>query len=364
MIDTATTRKLNELWMWYKASRATPANRARFKRGQVIGRRSRYVDVELVFKSGANGTDTEPNSYVYDIYTDRGKLIEADVSFTPNSRHEYTTWELGELVAPGTWGVGYYNDNDELVVVMTNEQIGLIACPAGGTANVVSDTLPVISTARDNLVRPNFHANFNGTNSYIDLGNPSELQITGALTISAWVRSTATLSGVDMVGKYNASASNRGYLFYCDSAAASKVSLRISSDGAASVVANGATTFNDGEWHHVAGVYVPSTSITVYLDGIVDGSETASVPASIFNSTLNAAIGARNGSSASNFFDGDIKYVRIYNRALADFEIHHIFSGYSITNALVGKWDLNTDSTDSSDNSNDGTDTAIIYRSN
>src|SRR6266481_1658505 len=33
---------------------------------------------------------------------------------------------------------------------------------------------------------------FNGTSSYVDLGNPAALQLTGSMTLEAWVKAAAT----------------------------------------------------------------------------------------------------------------------------------------------------------------------------
>ena len=60
----------------------------------------------------------------------------------------------------------------------------------------------------------NYSFLFNGVDDYIDMGNPSELQITGALSISAWVKFTGNTAPI--VSKYESGSAARpksfGYL--------------------------------------------------------------------------------------------------------------------------------------------------------
>ena len=58
----------------------------------------------------------------------------------------------------------------------------------------------------------NYSFDFDGSADYIDIGNPAALQITGALTISCWVKSSDTTDYVliqkDDIG------SNRSYALW------------------------------------------------------------------------------------------------------------------------------------------------------
>jgi hypothetical protein len=48
---------------------------------------------------------------------------------------------------------------------------------------------------------------FNGTSSYVDLGNPTALQLTGSMTVEAWVKAAANPADD---GQIVAKASNNG----------------------------------------------------------------------------------------------------------------------------------------------------------
>jgi hypothetical protein len=80
--------------------------------------------------TGANGDSENSNTFLYNILdptTD--ELLEADVQlpFTEASRHDYKTYELGEIL-PATFGLARYNDDDELVIHDCNEKIRMGPC--------------------------------------------------------------------------------------------------------------------------------------------------------------------------------------------------------------------------------------------
>ena len=174
-------------------------------------------------------------------------------------------------------------------------------------------------------------ANSDGANvtGGIDLGNPTALQITGGLTISAWIRSdnATPASNEYIVSKYDASASQRAYglvLLTTGNVRMTYQSAGTPYDNAEDVDSTG--TLSSNVWHHVVGTFEPSTAGKIYIDGSLDTSNTVSVPASIFGSTADVYISGIDGASPpSNCVDGDIQNVRIYNRALSAAEISRLY---------------------------------------
>ena len=69
----------------------------------------------------------------------------------------------------------------------------------------------------------------------------------------------------------------------------------------------GTTAINDGNWHHVMFVYVPSTSMTLYVDGVQDAQNTTSIPSAINNNYSDVYIGQ------FQFWDGNIDEVAVWN---------------------------------------------------
>jgi beta-galactosidase len=84
----------------------------------------------------------------------------------------------------------------------------------------------------------------------------------------------------------------------------------------------GSRNVNDGQWHHVAGVY-DGTNMFLYVDGTLDVSQPAT--GSISQNSYPVCIGANAipgvGLEPGYFFNGLIDEASICNRALTASEI-------------------------------------------
>jgi len=87
-------------------------------------------------------------------------------------------------------------------------------------------------------------------------------------------------------------------------------------------VISGSANVNDGQWHHVAGVY-DGSRIYLYVDGVEDVSEPAT--GSINTNNFNVLIG-ENAELTGRTFHGMIDDVRIYHRALTADDIQAIYN--------------------------------------
>ena len=152
---------------------------------------------------------------------------------------------------------------------------------------------------------------FDGSTDYIDCGNPTELQITGALTISAWVKFTGG-SDMALVTKSNTSGTERSYgIWAIRSGSPQTPVFFIYSSGIAYLTPDTGTTVRDGNWHHLVGVFNPSTSLQLYIDGVLEQENTTSIPATIDNDVVDFNIGrAANGTF---YYNGEISNVAIWN---------------------------------------------------
>ncbi len=143
---------------------------------------------------------------------------------------------------------------------------------------------------------------FDGVDDYVGLGNPTDLQITGAFSFSCWINTTST--------------NYEGIYFKGNSVSLSDIYIRRQNNGTVRFFINNvsknvtsSTTVNDGNWHHIMCVYVPSTSMTIYIDGSQDAQNTTTIPASINNNYGNITI----GSGGGQFFNGKIDEASIFN---------------------------------------------------
>ena len=175
-----------------------------------------------------------------------------------------------------------------------------------------------------------FSAEFDGTNDFIDLGNPTKYQnLTGAMTLSAWVYVDSYTASGRIVTK-GGNGTNRGWSLNIEfnGGGAPEASFQIATS--ASVLATVETLplnpMPTGTWYHLAGVFTPDSvadansdgTLAIYVNGVLANSKTTSA-GSQHNSTANVAIGARSDGTVP--FDGRIDDVRIYDQALSAADI-------------------------------------------
>src|ERR1043166_356881 len=150
---------------------------------------------------------------------------------------------------------------------------------------------------------------FNGTSSYVDVPYNANLNITGALTLEAWVKTSST--AVQQVVERGDWFQNQ--MSYQLTLVQSKVRLDIMQSNGSYAAAVGNTAMSLNAWHHVAGVY-DGSQMRVYLDGELDGTATATLAPG------NNATGFRIGKSSflyyPNYFTGHIDEVRVSNAAI------------------------------------------------
>ena len=151
-----------------------------------------------------------------------------------------------------------------------------------------------------------------GVDDSVDCGNDSSLQITGAMTISAWVKTTSNgatkaIVGKDSVGK----ASKRSYLFFMSSAGNS-VGIGIYKSGTFTFT-KGTTAVNTGDWFHVMGVNT-GTDLKIYINGVLENTNSGG-GGTIDNGSDILQLGRRNGSNVAQraFWNGKIDEVAIWN---------------------------------------------------
>ena len=153
---------------------------------------------------------------------------------------------------------------------------------------------------------------FDGVNGHIDCGERSSLQITSDIFIEAWIKVNPT-SGVSSViisksnqtlDCYNLLISEDGYPIFTVFNGGSGTSVTYS------------TNIADNEWHHIAAMYKPSTTMKIYVNAYLRAENTTSIPASIDNDDVNVIIGAY--GDLTNSCNGYIDDIRVYNRILTD----------------------------------------------
>lgn len=196
---------------------------------------------------------------------------------------------------------------------------------------------------------------FNGTSDYIDCGNDSVLNITGSMTITAWVKVTSDGSIASRVRYDDGTWATDAYTLEVISG---KIYFNIT-DGNLDASITTDRNIADNSWHFVAAVF-DQNKLKVTIDDFPSVEQAG--PTNILSDTsLPLYIGAssQTGGGIEKFINGTIDEVRLYNRALSESEVAEIYilekPPVDIESDLIAHYKFDGDATDSSGNVNDGT---------
>ena len=155
---------------------------------------------------------------------------------------------------------------------------------------------------------------FDGVNDFVDLSNNAAFDITGQITLSAWVNTNDAGNG-----QHNPYVSKGDQTYAIKHASSNTIEFFIFDAGWHTANVKVDSTFN-GEWHHVLGTY-DGNELKTYVDGVLGA--TVVHQGSIEIQTHNLTI-AMNSQQTDRYYDGAIDEVKIYNRALSAAEIRFL----------------------------------------
>lgn len=193
--------------------------------------------------------------------------------------------------------------------------------------------------------------NFDDSDDYVDTNEDNLYDITGPLTISAWIYHD-TNSAVDHIISKN---NNGGESPYQLSLLTTDQLRYFADNGGLSDFIDSTDTVSLISWHHVA-MTRDTSNIYFYIDGKPDsGNPHPLTPGAAVASNVNLIIGAR-GNHNANYFDGNIDEVRIYNRVLTPAEVSQL---YNWAPGPVGYWKMDEGTGTSSSNDSSGNNGTI-----
>ena len=185
------------------------------------------------------------------------------------------------------------SSGDQIVVTLTD---------ANGTSEFASAFIPFTDNA----------LNFDGAGDYVAMGSPAALQITGALTYEVWIKKDPSVQSFVM-GRRNSDAA-AGIASNLEMGGTGLIQLTVNNGATTSQTVSSVTAIDDGQWHHVAAVYEPSTALRIYIDGQLDNENTSAIFASLNAATLPFHLGYRHASTPS-YFTGSMDEVRVWSEA-------------------------------------------------
>ncbi len=167
-------------------------------------------------------------------------------------------------------------------------------------------------------------AEFDGIDDGIEATANPTLNLTGAVTLSAWINIRGTNTTQTVLSR-NFDMEARGYTLRINSNGVAE--FHISSDCVDEVSVVTADPLPVNTWVHVAATYEPSTSMLVYVDGIFDNSLKGTVPDSQCDNGKAVGVGRRvSGALAYHALNGFVDDARIYNEAVTAAHIAELFA--------------------------------------
>jgi hypothetical protein len=217
----------------------------------------------------------------------------ANVS-THNDSNSVQTWDNSYV------GVWHFNDDPDTSTIQDSTSYGY-----DGTKKGANEPLEVEGRFAGDKAQY-----FDGSDDYISLGDNDLIS-----TVGTWlfiVNKAVNTGGMSYIGKYSTTGDQRSYMINSDGGG-TKLRYYVSADGAVAItpIINNAGIFPVGEWTNFHTTYNGSDYIRTYKSSILVDTQTASIPANIFNSTADLRFGK--AESTGTYLNGSMTEVRISN---------------------------------------------------
>jgi hypothetical protein len=217
----------------------------------------------------------------------------------------------------------YYDPNDT-------------ASYSGSGTTINSLVSPNLSGTLSNVTLTNPYFNFNGSTSQISIADSATLEPgSGNWTMEVWFNvASASTSGV-MLGKFDNGGLAQNVSYSIRYSTARSLFAQFSNGSPATFVNSTTYTFSLDTWYQVVYVWLNnggSGIIQTYVNGARIGSVNHSF-ASILNSTNPLYLGSYNGGEYSQYFNGKLGIVRLYNKTLSSSDV---LSNYIKNKGLYG----------------------------
>jgi len=250
------------------------------------------------------------NGYIDELRVVKGVAVWTS-DFTPPTA-PYTAVDLlppdgGITGTGGTTGsdggsglVGYWKFDDEN---------GIVAVDSSGTGN--NGTLingPAWTTGKVGGA-----LSFDGVDDYVDASDTNLPIGNSSATLSAWIKTTQT-GEIYYLGWGTRSYFSEIVLGMLNN------NLTVESFGGSD---EGNAVINDGNWHHVVGVWNGGSDVVEYVDGV---EQTLTSWLGSINIISSGHLNIGRLINSGYYFNGAIDEVRVYNRALSAAEVSAIFN--------------------------------------
>ena len=203
-----------------------------------------------------------------------------------------------------------------------------------GSGTTINDLSPnPVNGTLANISYTNPYFSYNGTTSQVTILDTAKLEPgSGDWTMEAWFNTTTFKTGV-ILGKFDPGGGSQDVAY----------SIRTTpSGGLYSQIGDGTGAYVDSTTYQTSlnvlaqVVYVwkniATNSFETYINGASVGSVSHTLP-SILNTTANLYLGSYNGGEYSQWFNGRIGIVRLYNTALTGAQV---LQNYNASKSIYG----------------------------
>ena len=226
-----------------------------------------------------------------------------------------------------------YKNGDFVInnLILNYNPASYLSYPSAGTSisNLVSNSLNGVMS---NITFTNPYLTFNGSNSQVTITDNALLEPgSGDFTMEVWVNQSVLGNDV-VLGKFNNGGASQ-HVSYSIRTTNTTFYAQIGSGSGSGGGPTGTLFVNStshvgtlNTWYQI--VYVFKNGATKNLETFVNGSSIGVVNhnlSSVLNSTNPLYVGSYNGGEYSQYFDGKIGIVRIYNSALSDSDVSKNF---------------------------------------
>lgn len=174
--------------------------------------------------------------------------------------------------------------------------------------------------------------NFDGINDYINVPHKPALNITTAISLSAWVKTNSPTSNQYIMCKNN----DAFYLAVGGSGVGTQASVYL--NGVSTGWTSGVMNLADNNWHYIVATY-DGSAIRLYVDAVL---ETSTPAVGAINTGTNPVVIGKN-AAPTGWFAGGIDEVQIWNKALTQTDvINNMYAQLTGSETgLVAYWNFN-----------------------
>ena len=303
-------------------------------------------------------SDLNPNRWcggwnfeLNNIYGSEMTCFDCNTSFDPitlrsplnsfNYSMEVNGITYGNIEFPSMFEVS----NQGLILAMNfnNESISGITVLDSSGKNIHGTVFGAIHNGSDGFNNGGNYE-FDGIDDYISIDDHGEMNFTtGSFTLSAWVKTNSILPSngyiIERRDTYNA-----GYRFLVKGGNDIQFTIENSSGSNLEIETPSNNLLLD-KWHQIVAVRDAGNKLKLYIDGVLIKEIDDTITGSIGQNVRNVNIGRGGAFGSTEFFNGSIDNVIVYNRALSNDEIEALYKRrVEADNSYVSQKDIQVDS--------------------